>query len=112
MFYGMLQTDNDMFIKYLSAPEVRVFIAATRVLDKHAKRVPQRYIDAAWLLGLLETELDCDPPHVIPTPTQKYLDLQEKYYPKQKSVIEDYPCTFCGWIDGEHDGGCPYAPQD
>lgn len=26
--------------------------------------------------------------------------------------IEDYPCVFCGWIDGEHSPGCPYEPQD
>lgn len=23
-------------------------------------------------------------------------------------MVEDYPCEFCGWIDGEHASGCPY----
>lgn len=78
--YNLSDEELKKYVRSLFLPEIRVFVAASRVLDKHAERIPQKYIDAAWRLGLLETELDCDPPYVYPTPTQKFLDLQDKYY--------------------------------
>ena len=31
---------------------------------------------------------------------------------KEQMIIEDYPCSFCGWIDGEHAGGGMYNGND
>ncbi len=28
------------------------------------------------------------------------------------NLLEDYPCGFCGWADGEHAPGCLRNPDD